>query len=129
MVYFFVSGFLHSMSTDPNTALPAVNDFMTRICNYAFKEDEAMLPVALNNWKLHLTELGDGRVLASPERREMLERYGKELEDGPLLFPGPSRWVIDWAEADAEATVFAPDGEVRQMPADQVEELEVEGDK
>jgi hypothetical protein len=123
MVYFFLSGFLHSMSTDAEAAVPAVNDLMARICNYGFEEDEKVLPVALNNWRLHLLELGDGKELASPERRDMLERYGREVEEGPLMFPGPSRWVIDWAAADAEATVFTPDGEVQQMPANQVDDL------
>jgi hypothetical protein len=118
MVYFLISAYMHSLSSDPKAALVGVNDFMKRVMQYAFEEDPELLPLALNNWRLHLKEVFNGEEVPARASHLWMEaqlRYGKKVPEAPIAFPKPSRWVIDWGEPDAPVTEFGPDGSVRQV--------------
>ncbi len=101
IVYLFISAFLHSIGTEPAAARDAVEDYMSRICEYAERENPEMLPLAVNNWRQHLLEIYEDREIP-PEALAQVERAAEGLSDpvpeGPIGLPSPSSWEIELEE-------------------------------
>lgn len=115
IVYFLVSAYLHSLSTDPESALSSVDDLMHRVSGYALEDDNSFLPILINNWNRHLEEIFEGQDIPDYARADLQEletRFGGDPGLPTIAFPHLSPWVVDWNGPDDEVTSFSPDGTV-----------------
>lgn len=124
MVYFLISAHLQSLNPDPDAALRAVDDFMTRVCTYANDNDDSKLrALAINNWRVHLLEIHNQGAVPEATLQTYKTFATEEPQSPRLRFPDPSPWVVDWNGEDDQVHVFSPDGKVEQMSSSEAEDI------
>ncbi|MGW5113516.1 hypothetical protein [Nocardia sp. NPDC004123] len=99
IAYNLVAAFLHSLSSgDPNAANHAVDSLMMRNVEWAYENDQQVVPAMINTWRRHLYEIHGGEP--APEYRWQLtqaeQRWGAPVPEGGLYWMRPYRWVVDW---------------------------------
>ncbi|NNH69367.1 hypothetical protein HLB23_05685 [Nocardia uniformis] len=97
--YDLLQAYLYSLAaTDRDQAAQAVDTLMARCVDYAFDRDRRLVPHMINNWRRHVRELHDDappptalRGVAAAETH-----WGQQIPQGPLYWPRPYRWAVDW---------------------------------
>jgi hypothetical protein len=98
-LYRLISAHLHSLKTDPALALEGVNQELSQVASYGFDRDRRMVWLVLRNWKQHLSAIYSGGPYPEGAARSLLaieRRFGQSVPLGPIDFPPPARWAIDW---------------------------------
>ncbi|HEY1555871.1 MAG TPA: hypothetical protein VGF94_13625 [Kofleriaceae bacterium] len=90
MLYFLVSAFLQSLRPDKKEAAAAVDELMRKVTKFAVDEsDDALLLLALSNWKSHAAECGGGAV---DEIATFEAKVGRQAPAWRIDFPEPAAW-------------------------------------
>ena len=94
--YDFVCAYLHSVSESPKyECASAINTYMSRVCEHGFElNDSELVRKAINNWKLHLSEVFKGSIphgYALP-LIEAEKRHGSSVTQSGLQFSEPATW-------------------------------------
>ncbi len=96
ILYAMLSGYLASMTKQPQAMAAFMNDCMLRAAARAHQTEPHLLPNIMNNWKLQLHEMF-GDEYSSQERyasyREAERRYYQPLIPLSLRWPAPARWI------------------------------------
>lgn len=95
--YDFICAYLHTVTAaNKDEASEAVNQYMSRICEYLIEQDEKeMLRLALSNWKQHLNEIHGSRPpLAFVKPLIEIEKafFGEPVRLQSIGFPQPADW-------------------------------------
>ena len=107
MLFYMISSFLftkHSKSK-PDEAARAVNQYLSHICQFALEQEPELLPMALNNWRLHLNDIyKEGIPQDQKENFEKFEELMIEYEKiDQVQFPDPDGWNLDWIPEEERA--------------------------
>jgi hypothetical protein len=93
MLYFLISAFLQALRPEKQEARTAVDDLMRKVTKLAVDEhDDALLLLALSNWKTHAAEVGDGAV-AIAEIAALEAGLGRQAPAWRIDFPEPAAWT------------------------------------
>ncbi|HTR54477.1 MAG TPA: hypothetical protein VMJ10_27490 [Kofleriaceae bacterium] len=94
MLYFLLSAFLQSLRSEKAAAAPAVDDLMTKVTTFARDDhDDALLVLALSNWKTHAAELGAAGAGAVEKIAALEQALGRQAPAWKIDFPEPAAWV------------------------------------
>jgi len=114
ITYDMMCAFLHTLAAaDKNESASAVNQYCSRVCEYAIEEsDRKLLSLALSNWKQHLREIFS---MSIPHQFAVpLIKFERQLAAAvpsqPIDFPYPTAWEkpADFQEMSRVIQMKAP---------------------